>query len=174
MMGWSYGGYASARAAQRDPSRWRCTIAGAGVYDLPSMRDYDKDYLGSFGANYLAKGANSLNDVSPAQHTDSKWSPILVVHGVRDPRVPIAQGRGLVANLRKSGKKEGVEYAYIEQPKNGHYGIFFTKEERIEWLGGASAWLGKFNPAYVPSDPDYAKRPDPDPAVVEMANRLLK
>lgn len=173
MMGWSYGGYASARAAQRDPQRWKCTIAGAGVYDLPMMRDYDKAYLGSFGANYLAKGANSLADVSPALQTKTKWSPILVVHGVRDPRVPIAQGRTLVSRLRSAGKQEGVEFAYIEQPKNGHYGIFFTKEERIEWLGGAAAWMDRYNPAYIPSDADYAKKPAADPAITGMAQRLF-
>ncbi len=173
MMGWSYGGYASARAAQRDAARWRCTIAGAGVYDLPMMRDYDQGYLGSFGANYLAKGANSLNDVSPARNAGGKWAPILIVHGVRDPRVPIAQGRALSSALRNAGKKEGVDFAYIEQPKNGHYGIFFTKEERVEWLGGAAAWLDKFNPAYVPADADYAKRPAADPDVTAMAQRLF-
>ncbi|HCF24111.1 MAG TPA: hypothetical protein DER67_00965 [Novosphingobium sp.] len=173
MMGWSYGGYASARAAQRDAARWRCTIAGAGVYDLPMMRDYDQGYLGSFGANYLAKGAASLNDVSPARNAGGKWSPILVVHGVRDPRVPIAQGRALAGALRAAGKKEGVEFAYIEQPKNGHYSVFFTKEERIEWLGSTAAWLDKFNPAYVQSDPDYAKRPPADPDVTAMAQRLF-
>ncbi len=165
MMGWSYGGYASARAAQRDPQRWRCTIAGAGVYDLPMMRDYDKGYLGSFGANYLAKGANSLTDVSPARNTDTKWAPILIVHGVRDPRVPIAQARTLVSRLKGSGKKQGVDFEYIEQPKNGHYGIYFTKEERVEWLGGASNWLERFNPAYIPSDADFAKKPAADPLI---------
>jgi dienelactone hydrolase len=173
MMGWSYGGYASARAAQRDPQRWRCTIAGAGVYDLPMMKEFDQGYLGSFGANYLAKGASSLKDVSPALNTNSRWSPILVVHGVRDPRVPIAQGRTLVARMRGSGKKEGVDFAYIEQPKNGHYGIFFTKEERLEWLGGTAAWLDRYNPAYVPSDPDFAKKPAADPNVTAMAARIF-
>lgn len=173
MMGWSYGGYASARAAQRDPQRWRCTIAGAGVYDLPMMKAFDQGYLGSFGANYLAKGANSLQDVSPALNTSTKWSPILVVHGVRDPRVPIAQGRTLVSRLRGSGKKEGVEFAYIEQPKNGHHSIFFTKEERLEWLGGTAAWLDRYNPAYVASDPDFAKKPEADPTVTAMAARVF-
>lgn len=166
MMGWSYGGYASARAAQRDPQRWRCTIAGAGVYDLPMMRDYDKEYLGSFGANYLAKGANELSAVSPARNTDTKWSPILVVHGVRDPRVPIAQGRTLVNRLKASGKQKGVDYDYIEQPRNGHYGRFFTKAERIEWLQGSADWLERFNPAYISSDPDK-----PTPVTVTMASK---
>src|SRR3546814_12611030 len=90
----------------RDAARWRCTIAGAGVYDLPMMRDYDQDYIGSFGANYLAKGASSLADVSPARNTDGEWAPILIVHGVRDPRVPIAQARTLVpgSEERRVGK----------------------------------------------------------------------
>lgn len=172
MMGWSYGGYASARAAQRDPSRWRCTIAGAGVYDLPKMRDYDVNYLGSFGANYLAKGANSLVDVSPARNAEGKWSPILIVHGLRDPRVPIEQARTLKGALERAGKTRGVDYAYLEQPRNGHYGVYFTKQERLEWLGGAAAWLAKHNPSYIPSDPDYAARPATDPAVKEMAAKL--
>lgn len=154
IMGWSYGGYASARGAQRDPSRWRCAIAGAGVYDLPMMRDYDKEYLGTFGANYLAKGAAELSTVSPARNAGGKWAPILIVHGVRDPRVPIAQGRTLVSRLKAAGKKQGVDFEYIEQPRNGHYGRFFNKAERIQWLQGASDWLAKYNPAYVASDPD--------------------
>lgn len=173
MMGWSYGGYASARAAQRDPKRWRCTIAGAGVYDLPAMRDYDQGYLGSFGANYLAKGAASLDQVSPARNAGGEWSKILIVHGVRDPRVPIAQARTLRAALKSAGKKEGVDFAYIEQPKNGHYGIYFTKEERLEWLGGASAWLDRYNPAYVSGDADFSAKPAADPAVTAMGRRLF-
>lgn len=166
MMGWSYGGYASARAAQRDPDRWRCTVAGAGVYDLPMMRDYDKEYLGSFGANYLAKGANELSSVSPARNTDSKWSPILVVHGVRDPRVPIDQGRTLVNRLKSSGKVKGIDYDYIEQPRNGHYSRYFTKAERIEWLQGSADWFARFNPAYIASDPDKAP-----PVTVTLASK---
>ncbi len=166
MMGWSYGGYASARAAQRDPQRWRCTVAGAGVYDLPMMRDYDKEYLGSFGANYLAKGANELSAVSPARNTDTKWAPILVVHGVRDPRVPINQGRTLVSRLKGSGKVKGVDYDYIEQPRNGHYGRYFTKAERIEWLQGSADWFERFNPAYIVTDPDK-----PVPVTVTVASK---
>lgn len=168
VMGWSYGGYAAARAAQRDAARWRCTIAGAGVYDLPMMREYDQGYLGDFGANYLAKGASSLADVSPARNTDAKWAPILIVHGVQDPRVPIAQARTLVSRLKASGKKQGTDFEYIEQPKNGHHGIYFTKEERVEWLGGAANWLERFNPAYVSTDADFAAKPAADPLIANF------
>ncbi|MBL7372939.1 prolyl oligopeptidase family serine peptidase, partial [Escherichia coli] len=32
MVGWSYGGYAASRAAQRDGDKYRCTVSGAGVH----------------------------------------------------------------------------------------------------------------------------------------------
>lgn len=152
MMGWSYGGYASARAAQRNPERYRCTIAGAGVYDLPAMREYDATYLGSFGKNYLAKGAADLSSVSPARNTGGRWAPILVVHGVRDARVPINQGRLLVSRLRGSGKRQGEDFDYIEQPQNTHNLIY--DDVFVEWLEGAERWLARWNPAYIDSDTD--------------------
>ncbi len=152
MMGWSYGGYASARAAQRNPERYRCAIAGAGVYDLAMMREYDQTYLGSFGANYLAKGAAELNSVSPARNTDGRWAPILIVHGLRDARVPIAQARTLVSRLRASGKVEGQDFAYIEQRENTHNLNY--DDVWVEWLEGARDWLNRFNPAYIDSDTD--------------------
>ncbi|MEQ1688860.1 MAG: alpha/beta fold hydrolase, partial [Sphingopyxis sp.] len=134
MMGWSYGGYASARAAQRNPEKYRCAIAGAGVYDLPMMRDWDATHLGSFSSNYLAGAADELSAVSPARHTDSRWAPILIVHGVRDARVPVAQGRTLVSRLRGSGKVQGTDFDYIEQPQNTHNLIY--DDVWVEWLEG--------------------------------------
>lgn len=163
MMGWSYGGYASARAAQRDPDRYRCTIAGAGVYDLVMMREYDQNYLGSFGSNYLAKGAAELNSVSPARNPSGRWAPILIVHGLRDARVPIAQARTLVSRLRGAGKVEGQDFAYIEQRENTHNLDY--DDVQNEWLEGARDWLARWNPAYIDSDSD---RPVP---VVPEGNR---
>ncbi len=152
MMGWSYGGYASARAAQRNPEKYRCAIAGAGVYDLAAMREYDSTYLGRFGANYLAKGAAELNTVSPARNTEGRWAPILIVHGVRDARVPVAQARMLVSRLRGAGKVQGQDYEYIEQPQNTHNLNY--DDVHMEWLEGAERWLTRWNPAYIDSDSD--------------------
>lgn len=152
MMGWSYGGYASARAAQRDGDKFRCTVAGAGVYDLPLMRTYDKEYLGNFGAGYLSKGAEDLKEVSPARNTGGKWAPIMIVHGVRDDRVPVAQARTLVSNLKGAGKKQGVDFDYVEQPKNTHQ-LPYT-DVTLEWFRAAEGWMAKNNPAYIITDSD--------------------
>ena len=164
MMGWSYGGYASARAAQRDPDKYRCAIAGAGVYDLTTMRSYDKEYLGAFGAKYLTAGTADLDSVSPAANSRGRWAPIMIVHGARDMRVPIAQAKLLVSRLKGSGKKQGEDFDFLEQPNNTHN--FPYNEDRVSWLVAAERWLARHNPAYVDSDTDK-----PVPVRITMAAR---
>ncbi|WP_300973556.1 alpha/beta fold hydrolase [Sphingomonas sp. LHG3406-1] len=145
VMGWSYGGYAAARAAQRNPELYRCAIAGAGVYDIPRMTAYDRNYLGEYGSKYIGSAAGRLADVSPARHADSKWAPILIVHGAKDQRVPVAQARYLVDQLKASGKVDGKDFKYIEQPNNTHNLPF--ESDRLQWLEEAAKWLAAHNPA---------------------------
>lgn len=153
LMGWSYGGYATARGAQRDPDKWKCAIAGAGVYDFPMMKAYDTRAFGDFGANFQAT-ADDLIGISSARNTDGPWSPILIVAGLRDARIPIEQSRTLVSRLKGSGKKEGIDFKYVEQPKGTHNLPY--EDVHIEWLKEAEAWAERFNPAYIASDTDKA------------------
>ncbi len=151
IMGWSYGGYAAARGAQRDPDFWRCAIAGAGVYDMAMMNRWDANNLSEFGAKFQDT-SDDPNGISSAQNTDGRWAPILIVAGLRDQRIPIEQSRTLVSRLKGSGKKEGEDFRYIEQPKGTHNLPY--EDVHIEWLAETEAWLRRFNPAYIPSDPD--------------------
>jgi dipeptidyl aminopeptidase/acylaminoacyl peptidase len=160
IMGWSYGGYATARGAQRDPGKWKCAIAGAGVYDFPMMKAYDSGVFGSFGASFQATSDN-LVGISSARNTNGPWSPILIVAGLRDARIPIEQSRTLVSRLKGSGKKEGIDFRYIEQPKGTHNLPY--EEVHSEWLVESEKWSERFNPAYIASDVDYARKPAIDP-----------
>ncbi len=160
IMGWSYGGYATARGAQRDAKVWKCAIAGAGVYDFPMMKAFDLGAFGGFGANFQATSDN-LVAISSARNTDGPWAPILIVAGVRDARIPISQSRTLVSRLKSSGKKEGSDFRYIEQPKGTHNLPY--EEVHIEWLVESEKWADRFNPAYVATDVDFARKPNIDP-----------
>ncbi len=151
IMGWSYGGYATARGAQRDPNVWKCAIAGAGVYDFPMMKAFDTRVFGDFGANFQAT-SDDLIGISSARNTDGPWSPILIVAGLRDARIPIEQSRTLVSRLKGSGKKDGVDFRYVEQPKGTHNLPY--EDVHIQWLEEAEAWARRFNPAYIATDPD--------------------
>lgn len=146
MMGWSYGGYAASRAAQRDGDKYRCAISGAGVHDLPAMVKYDKGYLGKYGAkNFLGSAGTSLVDVSPGLHPEQYSIPILIIQGAKDVRVPAAQSRDLVARLKKVGKVEGKDFIYIEQPLNTHN--LLREEDRMQVLTETLKFLKKHNPA---------------------------
>lgn len=153
IMGWSYGGYAAARGAQRDASRWKCAVAGAGVYDQIMMKNYDLGEFGKFGASFQATG-DDLAATSPARNTDGAWSPILIVSAVRDARIPIEQGRTLVSRLKGSGKQQGTDFEFIEQPKGTHNLPY--EDVHVQWLDEANKWIQRFNPAYIPSDGDKA------------------
>jgi dipeptidyl aminopeptidase/acylaminoacyl peptidase len=166
VMGWSYGGYAAARGAQRDASVWKCAIAGAGVYDFPMMKQYDTKEFGKFGAGYQATSDN-LVAISSARNTDGPWAPILIVAAERDARIPMEQARTLVSRLKASGKVEGKDFQYIVQPKGTHNLPY--EDVHIQWLTESEAWAKRFNPAYIPSDPDYGKEPAIDPAFIKPA-----
>lgn len=154
VMGWSYGGYAAARGAQRDPGVWKCAIAGAGVYDFPMMTAWDRSNLGRFSSGFQATSDDPIG-ISSARNTDGKWAPILIVAGMRDARIPIEQSRTLVSRLKGSGKKEGEDFKYIEQ-KQGTHNLPYD-DVHIQWIEEAWAWLDRYNPAYVPGDTDRPK-----------------
>ncbi len=144
IMGWSYGGYAASRAAQRDGKHYRCAISGAGVHDLPDMVAFDRDYLGEFGAKYIG-AAGRLPEISPARHAKQFSIPILIVHGREDKRVPVSQSRGLVKALKSAGKVEGRDFTYLEQPKNTHH--FPFEADEVQFIEAVRDFLAKHNPA---------------------------
>lgn len=153
VMGWSYGGYAAARGAQRDGDLWKCAIAGAGVYDFPMMTAWDRKNLGKFSSGFQAT-SDDPKGISSAHNTGGKWAPILIVSGARDRRIPLEQARTLVSRLKSSGKVEGTDYKYIEQ-KQGTHNLPYD-DVHIQWIQEAEGWLARFNPAYVATDTDKA------------------
>jgi len=145
IMGWSYGGYAASRAAQRDGSKYRCAISGAGVHDLPDMVSYDKNYLGEYAARTGLGSAGQLRKVSPGLHPKDYSTPILIIHGEKDKRVPVRQSRDLVRRLREAGKVEGRDFVYVELPRETHN--LMLEASRLRVLQEVKAFLDKHNPA---------------------------
>jgi dipeptidyl aminopeptidase/acylaminoacyl peptidase len=166
IMGWSYGGYAAARGAQRDGNVWKCAIAGAGVYDFPLMTAWDKKNLGKFSSGFQAT-SDDPKGISSAHNTDGKWAPILIVSAARDRRIPLEQARTLVSRLKGSGKVEGTDFKYIEQ-KQGTHNLPYD-DVHIQWIQEAEAWLARFNPAYIASDTD--KSPQVTGAATAVASK---
>ena len=79
--------------------------------------------------------------MSPINDAQSFGTPVLLMHGKKDLRVPVRQSRLMAERLRAAGKS--VEY--IEQPLGDHH--FTRQADRLQFLQAMEAFLTKYNPA---------------------------
>jgi dipeptidyl aminopeptidase/acylaminoacyl peptidase len=69
---------------------------------------------------------------------------LLMLHGTNDPRCPVSQSRMFRDKLVALGKREGVDWDYVEYTDQGHGSIdIAAKTERMrliaDWLDRALA-----------------------------------
>ena len=100
VIGWSFGGYFSAMAAIKRPDVFKAAIAGAPVTD---WRYYDtaytERYMGLPSTNAAAYDASSA-----VVHAAELTRPLLLVHGLTDDNVYVANTLALTDALFRAGK----------------------------------------------------------------------
>jgi dipeptidyl aminopeptidase/acylaminoacyl peptidase len=117
VMGGSYGGFMTFwTITQTD--RFKAAIGHAGISDWYSFHG-QSDVPGlmefGFGGQPWAS-AETYRKWSPMTHVDRVKTPLLITHGERDLRVPIAQAEQFYRAL----KKHGVETVFLRYPREGH------------------------------------------------------
>lgn len=146
LVGASYGGFAALVASFRDSEKFQCFVSISGISDLTAM-------LRSDGAHNEARkaiqrstigdyenDAKALDAVSAVQHINSIKKPLLLIHGVKDTRVPYKQSAELYSSL----KAKNVPVRYLEQKDGTHF--FDTEQERTE----AFVEIEKFLTTHLP------------------------
>jgi len=140
--GWSFGGFMTAWTVTHT-DRFKAAMVGAGVTDLFSMAtttdispSYEQSYMGSLGADMAMYDRHS-----PVRYLANCHTPVLVLHGEADPRVPISQGEEFYHGLRFLGR----EAVMVRYPREPH--IFTEREHQIDSLTRILDWydahLGK-------------------------------
>lgn len=147
IIGASYGGYAALAGATLTPDRYRCAASIAGVSDLIVMlREAERFGGGRRGmaAEWwtLSMGdrredPEALRAISPAQRAGEVRIPMLLMHGVDDSVVPIAQSRLMRDRLRDAGK----DVRYIEMQGDDHW--LSNAETRTQMLRELETFLGQ-------------------------------
>jgi dipeptidyl aminopeptidase/acylaminoacyl peptidase len=120
LMGGSYGGYmANWVAGQTD--RFRCIVTHASLWELVGFHgttDHGPAWEHEMGDVYADPSGYRRN--SPREHLDrmAEWkTPLLVIHGEKDVRVPISEALILWTDMRRMG----IPGRFLYFPDENHW-----------------------------------------------------
>ena len=136
--GGSYGGY-MASWIEGNTDRFRCIVNHAGVYDTLSQyaSDVSQGRAQSFGGEPW-DGLEKIDEYNPARFAKGFNTPMLVLHGERDFRVPVTQGLECYGVL----KAKGVPARLVYFPDENHWVL--KPQNGLVWYREVHAWLARF------------------------------
>ena len=110
--GWSYGGFMAAFALTHS-DKFKCGIAGAGVYDWELYDTiYTERYMATPQNNPAGYAASSV--LKAAKNLKGE---LLIVHGTMDDNVHLQNAIMLVDELQKAGKQN---FSFMPYPRSRH------------------------------------------------------
>ena len=136
--GGSYGGYLVSWIAGHT-DRFRCIINHAGVSDLTAQ--YASDVTqgrGRAAGGEVWEGIEKQDAWSPIRFASGMNTPMLVIHGERDYRVPIGQGLLIYGML----KAKGVPARLVYFPDENHWVL--KARNSLLWYREVHAWLERW------------------------------
>ncbi len=119
--GGSYGGYMVLASLVHYSARLRCGIDIVGISNFVTFLENTADYRrelrrAEYGDERIPEMRDFLESIAPLNNAEKITSPLMVVQGANDPRVPVTESRQLVERVRGGG----LEVAYIEGANEGH------------------------------------------------------
>jgi dipeptidyl aminopeptidase/acylaminoacyl peptidase len=136
--GGSYGGFL-VDWIEGHTDRFKALVSHAGVYDLLGQSASDGTYgrQHSYGG-YPWTNLENVEKWSPNRYAANFKTPMLVLHGERDFRVPVTQGLELYGVLTA----KGVPARLVYYPDEHHW--ILKGQNSKHWYGEVLAWLGKY------------------------------
>jgi dipeptidyl aminopeptidase/acylaminoacyl peptidase len=139
-LGASYGGYMINWIAGQWPDGFRCLVNHDGVFDNRSMY-YTTEELWfpewEHGGPYY-ENPEGYEKHNPALFVDRWQTPMLVIHGQLDYRVPVTQGIAAFTALQR----RGIESRFLYFPDENHWVL--KPHNSVHWHEQVNAWLHQF------------------------------
>jgi dipeptidyl aminopeptidase/acylaminoacyl peptidase len=131
VMGGSYGGYMTLAAITLYPKDWAAACDIVGIANFKTFLERTAPYRRALReAEYGALADEALLvRISPIHKVDRIETPLFVIHGKNDPRVPVGEAEQIVDALKK--RKVRVEYMRFEDEGHG----LAKRENRIAAYG---------------------------------------
>ncbi len=139
-LGASYGGYMINWIAGNWPDRFKCLVNHDGNFDI-RMAYYDTEELWfpeweHGGTPWERSEVYELHN--PVNHVDKWKTPMLVVHGELDYRVPVTQGIGAFNALQR----KDIPSQFLCFPDENHWVL--KPHNSILWHNTVIGWLDKW------------------------------
>ena len=138
-LGASYGGFMQNWIAGNWPDRFKCIVNHAGIFDQRTMYYTTEELWFTEWENGGPYYANPQvhEKFNPADHV-TKWkTPMLVIHGALDYRVPYSQGLATFTALQR----QGVESRLVFFPDENHW--ILKPANSLLWHAEVIGWLDK-------------------------------
>jgi dipeptidyl aminopeptidase/acylaminoacyl peptidase len=138
-VGASYGGYSVYWLAGNHNKRFKSFISHCGLYNLeswyPSTEEmfFAKNDIG--GAHWQPEMADAYSKFSPHNFV-KKWdTPIMVIHGEKDFRVPVSEGMQAFG----SAQLQNIKSRFLYFPDEGHWVL--KPQNALVWHREFFRWL---------------------------------
>jgi dipeptidyl aminopeptidase/acylaminoacyl peptidase len=106
--GLSFGAYAALQGAILAPDLFRCAVGYSGMYDLEALARTGEISETRLGRGYLRTAVGTdraaLRAASPVHNADRLVARVLLAHGRRDQRAPLAQAERMRRALVAAGR----------------------------------------------------------------------
>ena len=141
-VGASYGGYSVYYLAGIHEKRFKTFIAHCGVFNLQSMYGTTEEVFfpnfdtgGAYWDKANADAQKAYNEFNPINNV-AKWdTPIMVIHGGKDYRVPIGQGQ----EAFQAAQLRGIKSRFLYLPDENHW-VLQPQNAQV-WQGEFFRWL---------------------------------
>ncbi|WP_158962212.1 S9 family peptidase [Myroides fluvii] len=141
-IGASYGGYSVFYLAGIHENRFKTFISHCGVFDLVSMYGTTEEvFFPNFdtGGAYWEKdnkdAQNAIQNFNPINNVDKWNTPILIIQGGKDYRVPIGQGQ----EAFQAAQLRGIKSRFLYLPEENHWVV--QPQNAQVWQGEFFRWL---------------------------------
>ena len=139
-MGASYGGYMVNWIAGQWADRFDCFVNHNGLFDTRAFAHSTEELWfphWDFGGSY-EDAAATYERWNPANHVDKWQTPMLVVLGEKDFRVPYTQGLGAYTILRQ----RNIPAQLLVFPDENHWVL--GAKNSLQWHDTVFAWLDRW------------------------------
>jgi dipeptidyl aminopeptidase/acylaminoacyl peptidase len=139
IFGWSAGGFMTSWTVTQT-HRYKAAIEGAGITDWLSFIWTSDIQQFDYDARWPDKDPDAFLIFSAVMHSENVTTPLLILHGAADQRVPTYEGRELFEVLAARGKTTRM----VTYPGSPHFPTLW--EQRQDVFRELASWLAHYNP----------------------------